>query len=272
MNKYTVLCVDDEENVLNSLRRLLRRENYRVLTAANGYDALNLIRSETVHLILSDQRMPSMNGTDLLAAVCAESPHTVRMVLSGYADVATIIESINQGHIFRFLGKPWNDDDLKANLRIGLEQYELLASHRQLTEELARKNRELEQLTANLEDLVEERTACLQMAQDALEHLSLPVMGISTDGMVAVLNQACRNLLGKSCRPAVGMAAIDVLPDDVGEAWRRRTKEGQAEELEIESQIKGTLCRVRFVDLRRWSGEVRGVLVSWEMLPCAMSP
>lgn len=113
----TLLLVDDEPNILSALKRLLRRENYRVLTAPSPAAAFDLLARHPVQVVVSDQRMPEMPGTEFLARVKRLYPHTVRIVLSGYTDLASLTEAINRGAIYRYLLKPWNDDDLRAHLR-----------------------------------------------------------------------------------------------------------------------------------------------------------
>ncbi len=114
MNEYqhTVLCVDDEENILNSLRRLLRNEGYRLLRAKSGDDGLKILKENDVHLVDSDQRMPEMSGTEFLARVWENYPDVIRIVLTGYTDVDSITESITKGQSYKFFLKPWNDQNL----------------------------------------------------------------------------------------------------------------------------------------------------------------
>jgi diguanylate cyclase (GGDEF)-like protein/PAS domain S-box-containing protein len=121
----TLLLVDDEESILRSLIRLLRGEGYHILTATGGEQALQMLASNEVHVVLSDQRMPSMTGSKLLERVKDGYPDTVRMVLSGYADLASVTEAINRGNIYRFLSKPWDDELLRQNVRDAFERYEL---------------------------------------------------------------------------------------------------------------------------------------------------
>jgi diguanylate cyclase (GGDEF)-like protein/PAS domain S-box-containing protein len=112
-----LLIVDDEPNILNSLRRLLRRESYEILTAASPAEAFDLLAKHKVHVIVSDQRMPAMNGTEFLSRVKRLYPETVRIVLSGYTDLESLKDAINCGAIYRFLVKPWDDDDLRQKIR-----------------------------------------------------------------------------------------------------------------------------------------------------------
>lgn len=113
----TLLLLDDEENVLRSLVRLFRQDGYRLLTANSVSEAFDLLARNEVQVILSDQRMPDMSGTEFLSRVRDLYPNTVRLVLSGYTDLDTITEAINQGAAYRFLTKPWSDNDLREHIR-----------------------------------------------------------------------------------------------------------------------------------------------------------
>jgi diguanylate cyclase (GGDEF)-like protein len=124
----TLLLVDDEENVLRSLVRLFRRDGYQILTAGSVREAFDLLASRRVQVIVSDQRMADMNGTEFLTRVRDLYPDTIRMVLSGYTDLATITEAINRGAIYRFLTKPWNDDELREHIRDAFRAHEERAS------------------------------------------------------------------------------------------------------------------------------------------------
>ncbi|QOD90574.1 EAL domain-containing protein [Lysobacter sp. CW239] len=124
----TLLLLDDEENVLRSLVRLFRRDGYQVLAANSVREAFDLLAGNTVQVILSDQRMPDMSGTEFLTRVRELYPDTVRMVLSGYTDLATITEAINHGAIYRFLTKPWNDEELRDHIQAAFRAYEQQAS------------------------------------------------------------------------------------------------------------------------------------------------
>ena len=118
-----LLLVDDEANILNALKRLLRREGYRILTADSGPKALELLAANDVQVILSDQRMPDMTGSEFLARVKDMYPDTVRMVLSGYSELAAVTDAVNRGAIWKFLSKPWKDDELKLEIRLAFRHH-----------------------------------------------------------------------------------------------------------------------------------------------------
>lgn len=167
---FTVLCVDDEPNILSSLRRLFRPCGYRVLVAESGAQGLDLLRSEPVDLVISDMRMPHMDGAQFLAAVRAEWPDVMRFLLTGYADMASAIEAINQGQIYRYMNKPWVDDDLLISVRQGLDARALQRDKERLEVLTRQQNEALRALNETLEAKVLARTQELQKANEQLKH------------------------------------------------------------------------------------------------------
>ncbi|MCW8827019.1 MAG: EAL domain-containing protein [Gammaproteobacteria bacterium] len=119
----TILIVDDEENILRSLKRLLRRDGYRIQTATHADEALELMAKNHVQVILSDMRMPGISGTELLKQIRDLYPDTIRMILSGYADISAVTEAVNSGWLYKFLVKPWDDDDLKHQIKDAFNLY-----------------------------------------------------------------------------------------------------------------------------------------------------
>ena len=164
-----VLLVDDEESILNSLRRLLRSQPYDVLLATSGAQALEILTQQPVDLVMSDARMPNMDGATLLAHVHELYPATTRIMLTGYADPAAIIKAINEGRINRYISKPWNDDEMLVTLRQALE-HQHSERERQRLEQLAQvQNDQLKLLNSTLEKHVAARTAELQQTADMLD-------------------------------------------------------------------------------------------------------
>ena len=119
--KSVVMLVDDEESILNSLRRLLRGQPYDVVLATSGAQALEIMATRPIDLVMSDARMPGMDGATLLAEVHRLYPATGRILLTGYADLTTIIKAINDGQIHRYISKPWNDEELQLVLQQELQ-------------------------------------------------------------------------------------------------------------------------------------------------------
>ena len=163
---WTILCVDDEPHIVSALRRLFRTSGYRVLTATGGEEALKLMESETVGLVISDMRMPGMDGSQLLEHVRQRWPATVRVLLTGYSDIRSTIAAINHGEIYRYITKPWDDAEILATARQVFE-HQTLALEKERLEALVRvKNAELTALNASLEEKVALRTEELsQLAQ-----------------------------------------------------------------------------------------------------------
>ena len=124
--KKTLLLVDDEPSMLNALLRELRGEGYELLTAASGTEALQMLQTREVPVVLSDHRMPGMSGVEFLTQVRALWPDSVRMVLSGYADIEAITNAVNHGNIYKFLNKPWDSAELRATLAEAFAQHELM--------------------------------------------------------------------------------------------------------------------------------------------------
>lgn len=139
----TLLLVDDEENVLRSLVRLLRRDGYNILTANSGEEGLSILAQHRVGVILSDQRMPGMSGVEFLSRVKELYPETVRVVLSGYTELKSVTDAINRGGINKFLTKPWDDNLLRAYLSEAFRRYEISLEKERLERELNRVIHEL---------------------------------------------------------------------------------------------------------------------------------
>ncbi len=135
--KHTILIVDDEVNNLQFLKRTLRRD-YKILTANDGLEALKVVEQEgpNISLIISDQRMPNMNGTEFLAEVTEEYPNIIKMLLTGYSDIDAMIDGVNKCNLFQYISKPINPNDLEIIIKNGIEAYELTLSKNTLLNDL----------------------------------------------------------------------------------------------------------------------------------------
>ncbi len=213
MESMAVLLVDDEKHILASLRRLLRKEPYAVHTAGSGREGLQVLADVDIHMVVSDQRMPEMEGTEFLQKVKERWPHTVRVVLSGYAEAGAIVEAINKGEVYRFIAKPWNDEELKLTIRQCLEHYRIVTENRTLHEQSARQVAELRRLNTLLESSVAERTRSLQFAQEVLENLPSLILGISQERELVVTNQHARRTLPELAAVLPGTEIDELLPD-----------------------------------------------------------
>jgi len=124
-NDRCLLLIDDEPNVLSALRRALKRENYRILTATHAEEALEQLALHRVGVIVCDQRMPGISGTELLSRIRQLHPQTVRLALSGYTDLNAVLAAVNEGAIYKFLTKPWDDDQLRTTIEDAFRAFEL---------------------------------------------------------------------------------------------------------------------------------------------------
>ncbi len=193
--KDRILLVDDEVNILHALKRLLRREGYELKVANSGEEGLAILQEEPVDLIISDQRMPGLCGIEFLEKAQAICPQSVRIVLSGYTDIDSVTDAINRGHVFKFILKPWDDNDLKAVIREALQFAHLQRRNKQLTQELKDRNKELQWLNDHLEEKVAIRTQELELRNTALENfqyilhqMPIGVVGVGDDGLIAFAN------------------------------------------------------------------------------------
>jgi response regulator RpfG family c-di-GMP phosphodiesterase len=130
-NKHPVLLVDDESEILFSLRGLLRKD-FELYTAESGAEALEILRRQPIHVLMTDQRMPQMTGVELLRRAQGDCPEAIRMIFTGYADIKAVIDAINHGQIYRYLTKPWDPDELRAVLHEACEYYDRIAERKRL--------------------------------------------------------------------------------------------------------------------------------------------
>ena len=154
----TLLFVDDEVNILSSLKRLFRPYGYRIFTAESGALGIKVMQTEKVDLVVSDMRMPEMNGAQFLEKVRETWPETTRILLTGYSEIAATIDAINKGQIYRYISKPWDDNDIVIIIKQALHQKMLEQEKIRLEGLILIQNEELKDLNANLEDKVKIRT------------------------------------------------------------------------------------------------------------------
>jgi len=231
----TLLLVDDEQNIMSALSRLFRRDGYRILTANSGTEGLALLAENQVGVILSDQRMPEMSGSEFLSLVKDRFPDTVRIMLSGYTDLASVTDAINRGAIYKFLTKPWEDELLRDNVQRAFEHYELTSENERLTRELTEANAQLAATNQGLERRVEEtslesaqQVTVLNVAHEILNALPLGVLGVGDEGLVAIANRVAIEVLeSMSPLPVLGTFANTRLPRELLDCLTQVGQSGQ---------------------------------------------
>ena len=144
--KSFILLVDDEQNVLSALKRELAEEPYEVVTAQSGEEGLSLLESHSFKVIISDERMPGMDGAEFLAAAKELSPQSVRFMLTGHASIDATMKAVNNCEIYRFFTKPWNSMELKQAILSAIERYDLEDENRRLLKVVKRQSQELRAL------------------------------------------------------------------------------------------------------------------------------
>jgi len=160
----TLLFVDDEPSILSSLKRLFRPHGYPIFTAESGAAGLEILRKEAIDLVISDMRMPEMDGAHFLEQVRLAWPETLRILLTGYADMESTIAAINRGQIYRYINKPWDDNEIVLIVREALERRRLEQENGRLNAMVEAQNTELRALNTSLEEKVAERTEELNKA------------------------------------------------------------------------------------------------------------
>lgn len=231
MPKHTLLLVDDEPNVLKSLKRLLIDTDYKIFTADSGEKGLEIFDKKQIHVVISDYRMPEMNGVEFLSKVKEKSPETIRIILSGYADAVAIVDAINEGEIYKFITKPWNDQEFLTTILRTFEQYDLQHENDRLYSELQTRNQELQELTKCLEEKVAQRTRDLEIrnraliiSQNILALLPVGVLGIDSEGLIVFMNEAIKDIL-PSAGLGIGIYASEIFNDKVVELMNKAIQE-----------------------------------------------
>lgn len=176
--KPCLLVIDDEPDLVQSVQDLLRLD-YRVLGATRASDGLRLMQREDVHVVMSDQRMPEMTGIEFLRLVKERHPDAVRLLFTAYTDLGVVIDAINQGSVYRYIAKPWREEELRAVLRQALDYFNLQADKRRLMDEVRQKNAQLEQANLELRRANDLKRAFIKVASHELRTPLAIVVGLS---------------------------------------------------------------------------------------------
>lgn len=201
MNTGKIVVVDDEKIVTSAFSTLLKVEGFSDAHFFNSpKEALEFLKDNTPDLVISDFLMPEMNGLEFLSEVKSMYPEVSKILLTGYADKENAIRAINEIGLYRYIEKPWNNDDLIINIKNGIERSYLLSQLRQKILELQDAKKELEKYSHNLEQIVEERTADLKQSNAKLAgivtYCADGIVILDEDGIIEQVNPACENLIG----------------------------------------------------------------------------
>lgn len=243
----TLLLVDDEDNILAALKRLVRRDGYTILTANGGSQALQRLAENEVDVIVSDQRMPGMTGVEFLRRAKELYPDTVRMVLSGYTELTSITDAINEGAIYKFLTKPWDDERLRAHIAEAFVHKEMVDENRRLGQEVQDANRELAEVNDRLQRLLGSQRERLHregqslgMARELLESIPAPVIGFDIEGVIAFMNTDAVAIFDDAAI-SLGQMAVQVLSPVLIEVWRQASE--QITPIDVGGRPYQVVCR-----------------------------
>ncbi len=187
-----VLFVDDEQNILSSIRRVIRPIGVKAFFANSGAEGLNILAENDISLVVSDMRMPEMDGAQFLAQVKERWPETVRILLTGFSDISSTIDALNKGGIYRYISKPWNDVELQQIVQESMRLKRAERERDALVEVTRKQNAELQDLNANLEKKVEARTEEIRQANDMLD-LAYQELNESYDSFIRVFSTMLSN-------------------------------------------------------------------------------
>ncbi|MBR7746656.1 EAL domain-containing protein [Undibacterium baiyunense] len=191
-----LLLVDDEKNILSALKRLLRLDGYEIFISQSGSEGLNILSQHKIDVIISDQRMPEMTGVEFLREAKRLYPDTVRIILSGYSEIRYVTDAVNEGAIYKFLSKPWDDEMLRQNIADAFQFKTIIDENRRLNEVLQHRNHELAKINRQLADQsklqshqLEIDRVNIQVIDEILHQLPIPILGLSNDQHIAFCNE-----------------------------------------------------------------------------------
>ena len=177
--RHTILIVDDEPDVVMSVKDLLRLE-HRVVGAQSATEGMRILAQEEVHVVMTDQRMPNITGVEFLHTIRGQYPEAIRLLITGYADIRSVIDAINQGHVFRYINKPWDPDELLSITREAVTRYDLILERNRLVEALQRQNAELEASNAQLKHMSALQESFIHVASHELRTPLTLLLGMTS--------------------------------------------------------------------------------------------
>ena len=207
-----LLIVDDDPKVANSIKRSLHAEKMEIVTANSGHEALDIIRSNRVGVVLSDQQMPEMDGVSFLSRVREHDPYIVRLLLTGYASIDNAMEAIKRSQIFAYLTKPWEPEELKGTLHQAFEHYFLAKENQRLQKLTQQQNLQLRQLNSTLETRVKERTK--QLAAAVREGILM--LSLAAEARDDITGNHIQRIQHFSCRISLTLGLSESESENIG--------------------------------------------------------
>lgn len=235
-----MLLVDDEPNITRSIMRICRNRGYEIFIASSAAEALEIIAAEKIQVVLSDQLMPQMTGSEMFERIQEKFPSVVRILLTGYTAIEGLTSAVNKGAVFRILFKPWDDDNLLKTIDDAFDYYFVKDHNKQLTEELT-------ELNANLETKVAEKTReltlhlkRLQLSQKLFELLPSFSIGISDDMYIVNANKKAHELLDSNA--LIGQEINKSIPEEIIALINSRVDTAINEPAVKQINFKGKQC------------------------------
>jgi putative nucleotidyltransferase with HDIG domain len=242
----TVLFVDDEEDVLSAVERIFIGSDLRILTAGSAMEALSIIGKENVAVLVSDNLMPGIRGIELLSRLKSISPDTVKVLMTGHADIPTAIDAINKGEVFRFIEKPWDNAELMNTIAEGIERYRILHSLRTNDEAVTRSLAQ----TIELKDRCT-RGHCDRVANYAL--LLAKTLGVSSEMQKGILYGSWLHDCGKIGVPEATLNSPDLLTENEWLTVKQHPAWGA--DIARQAQLSPVVINIIQSHHERWDGE-----------------
>ena len=199
MKETAILILDDEQNILNSLKRVFMDEPIELFLTTSHEEALRTLEKEKIKVVMSDHRMPAITGVEFLKRVKDLNPDIIRILFTGYADVQAAEDAINKGEVYRFINKPWNDEDLKATLWEAVKHFDLAEENRRLYKLTQKQNEELKVVNERLEAMYEKQSRFTSTVSHELRTPLASIKGaidIIVSGKAGQANENQLNFLG----------------------------------------------------------------------------
>ena len=260
-----ILCVDDEKKVLSALRRFFYEDDYEIFTAESGREGLDILaKNASIQLVISDYRMPGMDGVDFLRQVWARWPDTVRIVISGHSDAAAAVEAIKEGQIYKFVPKPWKDDEFRETVASALKVHSLRKKNEQFVNELIESNVEFKHLREDPEKMpgkngseLLQQNKNMRFAQQILYEMPIAVIGLDRDNTIIQSSELADNIFTDSKRSLFSLSAYDVLPAEIN-SFLQELRETPAD---MKLEYNGQQLTIKAKKLSKTDGREGTVLV-----------